>query len=94
MKVYLAGEKQRRQKTFIMSVAPAATVRDQEIPAHWLEGKDNLPKQFNVEFSYGEAEVEDDIGRYLLEAGVARRTKLHLPRDEPTDEYDPALVTG
>jgi len=93
MKVYLAGEKPRRQKLFLMCIAPAATLHNQEIPQAWLE-HDGKPKQMNVEFEYGEAEVDDQIGAYLLKEGLAQRTKLFLPRSVPQEEFDPALVTG
>ncbi len=78
MKVYLTGEKARRQASFVMSVAPAATVHNQEVPAHWVDDKNN-PAQFNIEFIYGEAEVEDSIAKYLLEQGLVKRTALILP---------------
>jgi len=77
MKVYLAGEKARRQPSFIMSVAPAATVQNDEMPHHWFDN--GKPVQFNLEFIYGEAEVEDSIARYLLQEGLVKRTALILP---------------
>ena len=78
MKVYLAGEKPRAQPSFIMCVAPAATAQNQEVPAHWVDDKNN-PVQFNIEFVHGSAEVEDSIARYLLEQGLVKRTALIIP---------------
>lgn len=78
MKVYHLGEKARRQKVFIMSVAPAADMRNQEVPSDWVDG-DNKPVQFNLEFNYGEAEVEDSIAKYLVDKNLCVRTRLHLP---------------
>jgi hypothetical protein len=85
MKVYATGEKPSRQPVFLMSVAPAATVRNREVPAHWVDDNNN-PVQFNIEFKYGAAEVEDDIGQYLVDSELARRTRLILPRQLNDDE--------
>lgn len=98
MKVYILGEKPRNQPSFIMCIAPAATVTQQEVPASWVDG-DNKPVQFNIEFKFGEAEVEDSIGRYLVESGLVRKTKLFLPRLEGVTaqtgtEYDPSDPLG
>ena len=37
------------------------------------------PKQFQVEFRFGKAEVPDPLGRYLVGAGLAQKTKLIRP---------------
>jgi hypothetical protein len=78
MKVYCLGEKARKQASFTMSVAPAATMKNEEVPADWVDDK-NQPIQFNIEFVYGEAEVDDAIARYLLDEKLVKRTKLFLP---------------
>lgn len=80
MKVYYPGAKARLQQSFTMSVAPAATIQNQEVPVEWVDDQNN-PVQFNVEFVYGEAEVPDALGRYLIENELARKTKLILPGD-------------
>lgn len=85
MKVYATGEKPSRQPSFVMCIAPASTARNEEVPAHWVDDKNN-PVQFNVEFKYGVAEVEDDIGRYLIKNELARRSKMILPREMSDDE--------
>jgi hypothetical protein len=78
MKVYHQGEKAKMQESFIMSVAPAATAHNQEVPAHWVDDKNN-PVQFQVEFIRGVAVVDDAMGEYLVEQGLARKTQLILP---------------
>lgn len=90
MKVYLAGDRQRRQPVFIMCVAPAATVQNMEIPQAWLE-VDGKPKQINIEFNHGMAEVDSAMGQYLLENQLVRKTALYLPSDVETD---PNIVLG
>jgi hypothetical protein len=81
MKVYITGDKPRRQASFIMCVAPAATVSGSEIPQEWLDAKGN-PAQMTVEFIYGEAEVASNLGEYLLDAGLVKKTKMLMPRLE------------
>lgn len=85
MKVYATGEKPSRQPSFLMSVAPAATARNEEVPSHWVDDKNN-PVQFNVEFKFGVAEVADDIGHYLIANQLAQRSRLILPRQLNDDE--------
>lgn len=85
MKVYTTGEKPSRQPSFTMSVAPAATAHNEEVPAHWVDDKNN-PVQFNIEFKFGEAEVEDGLAKYLIANGYAKRTRLLLPREVSDDE--------
>lgn len=93
MRVFVDGVKIRRQESFTMSVAPAADVRDMEIPQEWLEA-DGKPRQFNIEFKHGTAEVEDPIGRYLIDKGYAKKSPLilpSLPPEEPVAGLDPIL---
>lgn len=92
MKVYCLGDKPRRQASYTMSIAPAADMtKNEEVPSLWVDGE-NKPVQFNVEFIYGEAEVEDSIGRYLCERGLAKKTKIFLPRLEALPEEDPRMI--
>lgn len=93
MKVYHAGTKVRRQKSFMMSVAPAADLgRNQEAQSDWVD-RENNPVQFNIEFTYGEAEVDDSIGKYLIDKGYCLRTRLILPRlEEASPELSPEEV--
>lgn len=85
MKVYHTGDKARRQASFTMCVAPAADMPNQEVPAAWVDDK-NVPLQFNIEFTHGEAEVEDAMGRYLVTRGYVAKTKLLLPRLSMVDD--------
>lgn len=93
MKVYTTGEKPSRQSSFIMSVAPAATAVNQEVPGHWVDDKNN-PVQFTIEFKYGEAEVEDGLARYLLEQGLVKKSRLRLPRLDFDPGINPAPEGG
>jgi hypothetical protein len=84
MKVYTTGTKPARQPSFIMSIAPAATVSG-DVPSNWVDDKNN-PVQFNIEFKFGEAEVEDGLGKYLVENGLVRLSRLVLPRELSDEE--------
>ena len=37
------------------------------------------PRLFDVTFKYGRAEVPDNLGRYLIDQGLAQETQLILP---------------
>lgn len=74
MKVYLTGG--TKAPSHMMHVAPAADVKG-EVPAEWVNG-DNEPLNFAVEFKFGVAEVADDLGKYLVSRGLARKSKLIL----------------
>jgi hypothetical protein len=80
MKVYAAGPRQA-QGTQTLHIAPAAHVGDQAAPpVDWLND-DGSARNFTITFVNGEAEVTDEIGRYLLAYKMARRSRLILPAD-------------
>jgi hypothetical protein len=76
--VYNNGEKPAKQKSFIMSICPAAHLEGQEVPSEWVDDK-NKPIEFNVEFIYGKANVSDPIGKYLIKYQMAAKTRLIIP---------------
>lgn len=59
-------------------VSPAAHLRGQEVPAHWVDDKNN-PIQFEILFQQGKAEVDDEMGNYLVKTGQAQKSRLILP---------------
>ena len=68
-----------------MTVAPAgdkAFVKS-EVPADWVDA-DNNPIQFEVVFNAGrgDAEVDDRLGRYMVERGLASKTFLLQPNPD------------
>jgi hypothetical protein len=79
MIVYSKGEKAALQSSFLLSVCPARHLEGQELPAEWVTDK-NEPIDFNIEFVYGRAEVEENLGRYLVKHGFAACTRLILPK--------------
>ncbi len=86
MKVYIRSPKARLQKDFVMNIAPASDVKNMEIPPDWFDDQ-GKPRQFNVMFEYGAAEVEDEIGRYLIAKGYAAKSALVLPGDIHQENY-------
>lgn len=96
MKVFIDGHRARRQESFMMCIAPAADVVNQEVPLHWVD-RDNRPVQFNIEFKHGVAEVEDGLGAYLIEKGYAKKTPLIMPALPPEQSVaglDPTISGG
>ena len=78
MLVYLP----HKNATHTLHVSPAGDPRVKgEVPVDWVDGKNN-PLTFQVEFRKGKAEVDDALGKYLIEYCGARKTKLILPEDD------------
>jgi hypothetical protein len=74
MKVYAAGERQAHgTQTLHIAPPPTCGTRQHARPS-WF-GEDGEPLQMTVTFVNGEAEVPDDIGRYLTAHKMARKTK-------------------
>ena len=72
MKVFKTGEKERSGR-HLMFVEPG---RESDV-ADWKD-QEGAPMQFTVEFINGEAKVADNLGRYLVEHGLAQKTPLIL----------------
>lgn len=82
MIVYLHGSPDKLpvpEHTII--VCPAGHHPGQFQGKDWWEenGDRKLPVQFQIKFIHGEAEVSDEVGRYLTEHGLAQKSRLVLP---------------
>jgi hypothetical protein len=65
-----------------MHISPAADPRMKgEMPTEWVDG-DNSPLTFQVEFVRGKAEVDDKIGKYMTDMGLAKKSKIILPDED------------
>jgi len=65
-----------------MHISPAADPRMKgEMPSDWVDDK-NEPRTFQIEFVRGKAEVDDDIGNYLVKQGLAKKSKIILPDED------------
>lgn len=77
MFIYLAGERERANPKHTMYVAPAADKRvgPNNIPSDWIND-DNTPKTFPIDFNYGRASVDEQLGRYLVSTGQAQPSSI------------------
>ena len=59
------------------------TTKRADPPAEWVDEVDGhpTPRQIPILFRFGQAEVEDSIGRYLLARGLARPDRLIIPNN-------------
>ena len=63
-------------------VAPAAMVPEVEATNDdWWQkiGNDKRPKEFAVKFFSGQAEVDDELGNFMLKHKLAHKSKLIIP---------------
>lgn len=67
----------------VVTIAPAAHFPGREsYPTEWLDRtdpKNPKPAQIHVEFHYGEAEVDDSVAKYMLDLGLAQKTRYIAP---------------
>lgn len=80
MKVYLPNAVAKTQSVHLLHICPAGHLKGQEMPSDWVDDE-NKPVNFTIKFQFGEAEVPSEIGKYLVEYGMAKKTPLILPRD-------------
>lgn len=51
-----------------------------ESDAWWdMSGDKKKPMEFQVKFLFGQAEVDDTLGKYLVATGQAQKSRLVLP---------------
>ena len=71
-----------KKASHTMFVCPAGdTFVKGEKPSDWVDDE-NKPITFQVEFRRGKAEVDDKVGKYMVERGLARKSKIILPQDD------------
>lgn len=78
MYVYLTGAKERASSHHIVYVAPAAYPGVSEAPAEWYS-PDKTAKTFEIKFVHGRAEVEQNLGEFMIKYGLANRSRLIKP---------------
>lgn len=79
MLVYLHGSTSTPPPArHVVYIAPAADLRGQEVPTAWVD-HDNKPIQIEVLFQHGTAEVDDEVGKYLIKSGQAQKSRLVMP---------------
>jgi hypothetical protein len=96
MRIHYHGERAERSAHFPMWIAPAGDIKNvkpADVLKEWTQA-DGSPKQIEIVFKYGVAEVDDAIGRYMVATGLAHRAsilrvirqKLFNRNGEPIDE--------
>lgn len=69
----------KKKATHTMYLCPGADPELKgEKPSEWFNDR-NEAMSFTVEFRHGKADVQDSIGRYMIERGLAKKTRLILP---------------
>ncbi|MFG1388815.1 hypothetical protein [Xanthobacter versatilis] len=76
MKIYATGFRAFETARVHVYVTPGA--RRESDPVEWWVGE--TPRMYDVEFNYGAAEVPDELGKYMLDHGMAGRSKVVIPR--------------
>jgi hypothetical protein len=79
VKVHLHSEQALRTAKYRVRCQPAADLDFVDVvscPKSWFTPDGEKPRIFVVEFEWGAAEVPDDLGRYMVDRGIAHRTKM------------------
>lgn len=83
MIVYLHGSPDKRpvaEHTVI--VCPGRHLHGKsDLPSDWYDNTEAQPKpiEFPVKFHYGQAEVDDVLGKYMVAHGFAEKSRLIIP---------------
>ena len=81
MFVYLPTERDRRNDhTIYVTPGADAAFTKGEVPAEWKD-QEGKPLTITVKFIQGKAEVPKNLGEYMVERGLARKTALIRPGD-------------
>lgn len=78
MKVYLHSDNAERSSRYPVHVCPAADVdfvKSEHVLDEWKLA-DGKPRQFEIIFKNGVAEVEDPLGKYMVARGIASSGRL------------------
>lgn len=86
MYVYLTGASVAQAATHSVSICPAQHLKEigraADVASDWYEADGTTPKQIRLEFERGRCSVPENVGRYLIEFGIAtksRPSRLILP---------------
>lgn len=69
------------KREMIMDSKGKPTGKRADPPVDWMEEVDGemKPRQIPVVFHFGQAEVDDAIGKYMLARGLVQPTRLVIP---------------
>jgi hypothetical protein len=62
-------------------LCPGGHLSEESCPSSFWEGRgeQRKAKTFHVTFTYGEATVDEELGKYMLDTGQAKKSRLILP---------------
>jgi hypothetical protein len=78
MKVYLHSDRAERSASYIVNIAPGGDtlhLKPADCPKDWFLPNGDA-KQFQVDFKFGMAEVDSEIGRYMLSRDIAKSNRM------------------
>lgn len=78
MRVFLHSDNAERQRNYTVTVSPAGDtdfVAPADVLKEWALA-DGRPKQIEVHFKFGAADVPDELGKYMVAREIAHRTRL------------------
>lgn len=80
MFVFIHGDGTRpAPELHFMFVTPGGHLENTELPISWVDSM-NRPKTFELRFVGGRAEVDDQLGSYLIKNGLAKESGAPLFR--------------
>jgi hypothetical protein len=77
MKVYLHSDAAEEAARYVVTIAPAGDTDfvSGAIPDSWKHA-DGRPKQIEIVFAFGAADVSDENGRYMVARGIAHSNRM------------------
>lgn len=72
--VYLTGAKERGNPNHVLRVCPGALVPKNEVPEEWMDNGEF--KKYELVFVHGRCSVDEQLGKLLVEKGIAQKTNL------------------
>ena len=77
-KVYLHSDAAEKAAKYVVNLAPAgdtAFLKADDCPAEWKLA-DGSPRQMQVDFAFGAAEVDSKLANYMVLRGIAHRSRM------------------
>ena len=82
MRIFLHSDAAEKAARYVVTIAPAGDVefvKPSDMPQGQFDSwalADGRPKQFEIVFAFGAAEVRDDLARYMVDRGIAHKHRM------------------
>ena len=95
MKIYLHSTRAEQSANYVVTAAPAADDHyvDSNSPEEWKH-PNGTPKQIEIVFVFGAAEVPDALGRYMVTRGFAHKSRMIRRVKQLFDAFGRAITGG